>query len=246
MKHLRHLPFEDLGFAKVDHHRAIRCGFPEVIYCEGKTIEQVVKITEHRLAAGGNLLATRVTPKTAKAMHKRLNKARYNELARTITLRQSATQPVEGFVAIVCAGTSDLFVAEERAKPARSWTSRRVYDCGVAGIHRLLRVLPQLRRTRTRSSSWQAWTAALPSGSSADSSTCRCSRCRRASATARVVRGRRTAAHDAQLVRRGRRRRQHRQRIRRGLHGNTDLSGYGLSSQNLSKEQTERAPKRRD
>src|SRR4029079_17456014 len=85
LQQLRHMPFEDLGFAKVDHHRAIRCGFPEVIYCEGKQVDQVIKIAERRLADGGNLLATRASPEVARAMRRRFAKAQYNELARTIT-----------------------------------------------------------------------------------------------------------------------------------------------------------------
>jgi NCAIR mutase (PurE)-related protein len=145
---LKHMPFEDLGFAKVDHHRAIRCGFPEVIYCEGKTIQQVVAVIKHRLAGGGNLLATRVDLQMAKAIRKRFPKSRYNEIARTITIRQTPTpasfgdqgSPSPDFVAIACAGTSDLPVAEEARETCEimDQPARRFYDVGVAGIHRLL------------------------------------------------------------------------------------------------------------
>jgi hypothetical protein len=137
---LRHLPFEDLGFAKVDHHRAIRCGFPEVIYCEGKTTQQVVSIFERRKSGGGNVLATRAAPQVAQAVRRKYAKARYNELARTITLRQGPEKLTDCFVAVVCAGTSDMPVAEE-ARETLEIMDQRVrtfYDVGVAGIHRVL------------------------------------------------------------------------------------------------------------
>jgi NCAIR mutase (PurE)-related protein len=150
MADLRHLPFEDLGFAKVDHHRAIRCGFPEVIYCEGKRVDQVVAIAERRLAGGGNLLATRASPQAARALRRRFRKARHNELARTVTVRQCPAAPVDGFVGIVCAGTSDLFVAEEARETCEimDQPTRQIYDVGVAGIHRLLAKSAELMEAR--------------------------------------------------------------------------------------------------
>ncbi|HOW70636.1 MAG TPA: nickel pincer cofactor biosynthesis protein LarB [Phycisphaerae bacterium] len=137
---LRHLPFEDLGFAKVDHHRAIRCGFPEVIYCEGKTTEQIVAIAGKRLAGGGNLLATRANPNVARTVRRRFRKAIYNPTARTLTVRQQPPAPARAFVAVVCAGTSDLPVAEEARETCEimDQPTRKFYDVGVAGIHRLL------------------------------------------------------------------------------------------------------------
>jgi pyridinium-3,5-biscarboxylic acid mononucleotide synthase len=140
LRDLRHLPFEDLGFAKIDHHRSIRCGFPEVIYCEGKSTEQVVAIAERRLASGGNLLATRASKEVARVLRRKFPKAVYNPLARTITLRQQPAKPASGFVAIVCAGTSDLPVAEEARETCEimDQPTRSFYDVGVAGIHRLL------------------------------------------------------------------------------------------------------------
>jgi NCAIR mutase (PurE)-related protein len=149
---LKRLPFEDMGFAKVDHHRAIRCGFPEVIYCEGKRIDQVLAITERRLAGGGNLLATRASTEVAKAVLRRFRKARYNEMARTITIRQKEPQePTTGgdhFVAVVCAGTSDMPVAEEARETCEimDQPTRHFYDVGVAGIHRLLAHAEQLSK----------------------------------------------------------------------------------------------------
>jgi len=157
---LKRLPFEDMGFAKVDHHRGIRCGFPEVIYCEGKQTDQVVAIAERRLAHGGDLLATRASAEVAAAVQARFANARYNELARTITIRQTATghqstihqsaTPItdkdraenneKNYVAIVCAGTSDMPVAEEARETCEimGQPTRSYYDVGVAGIHRLL------------------------------------------------------------------------------------------------------------
>lgn len=137
---LRRLPFEDLGFAKVDHHRSIRCGFPEVVYCEGKTTEQVVAIIERRLAGGGNVLATRASAEVGKQVRKRFPASQYNPLGRTIVLRQQAAQPSPGYVAIICAGTADLPVAEEARETCEimDQTTRSIYDVGVAGLHRLL------------------------------------------------------------------------------------------------------------
>ncbi|MCP4593476.1 MAG: nickel pincer cofactor biosynthesis protein LarB [bacterium] len=137
---LRSLPFEDLGFAKIDHHRAIRCGFPEVIYCEGKTVEQVVAIVEARAAAGGNVLGTRATQEMFDAVHRRLPQAVYNASARTIVLRRVEPEQSATSVAIVSAGTSDMPVAEEARETAEIMGQRTecFYDVGVAGIHRLL------------------------------------------------------------------------------------------------------------
>lgn len=147
---LRHLPFEDIGFAKVDHHRAIRCGFPEVIYCEGKRTDQVLAIMERRLAGGGNLLATRAAPEVAAAAQPRFPRVHYNEIARTITVRRQPPAESTGFVAIVCAGTSDMPVAEEARETCEimDQPTRQFYDVGVAGIHRLLARSVELSQAR--------------------------------------------------------------------------------------------------
>jgi NCAIR mutase (PurE)-related protein len=147
---LRSMPFEDLGFAKIDHHREIRCGFPEVIYCEGKTTPQVIAIMERRLAGGGDLLATRALPETARAVKRRFRKARYNPIARTITVRRKLAQVAPGFVAIACAGTSDLPVAEEARETCEimGQPTRQFYDVGVAGIHRLLAHSAEIQQAR--------------------------------------------------------------------------------------------------
>ena len=140
LANLRSMPFEDLGFAKVDHHRAIRCGYPEVIYCEGKSIEQVVAIFNARVSAGGNVLATRATREVYEAVANVHSRAEFHETARAITLRQRQAEPSTGTVSIVSAGTSDLPVAEEARVTVEMMDQRTetFYDVGVAGIHRLL------------------------------------------------------------------------------------------------------------
>ena len=137
---LRHMPFEDVGFARVDHHRAIRCGFPEVILCSGKTPEQVCAIF-HRLAEhGGNVLATRADRQTSEGVRSAFPTADYHETARAITLRQGNPPAPAGHIAVVAAGTSDLPVAEEARVTAEIMDQKVTthYDVGVAGLHRLL------------------------------------------------------------------------------------------------------------
>lgn len=140
MTDLRALPFEDLGFAKVDHHRDLRCGFPEVIFCQGKSPDQVVEIAERCAARGSDVLATRATRDVAEAVRKRLAHVTYHEAARAVTLRQRAVVPPTGTVAIVAAGTSDLPVAEEARVTLEMMDCRAqsFLDVGVAGLHRLL------------------------------------------------------------------------------------------------------------
>lgn len=136
---LRTMPFEDLGFAQVDHHRALRCGFPEVIFCTGKTEEQVAAIAERIVASGSDLLATRATPAMYEAVTARCPSAEYHDAARTIVVQENWQDLGIGEVLVVSAGTSDIPVAEEAAVTARVLGNRveRVFDVGVAGIHRL-------------------------------------------------------------------------------------------------------------
>jgi len=147
---LRHLPFEDLGFARVDHHRQIRRGFPEVIYCPGKTAGQIVSIFESLAAKGNNVLATRATPEVFDAITKtgKFPKARYEESARAIVLEQKPLPPSESVIPIVTAGTADLPVATEAKVTAEIMGQRTelIYDVGVAGIHRLFEHLPKLQK----------------------------------------------------------------------------------------------------
>jgi NCAIR mutase (PurE)-related protein len=147
---LRDLPFEDLGFAKLDHHRSLRTGMPEVIFAAGKTVAQVARIFDHMVQAGGNVLATRVTREMYEAVRELAPKAEFHETARAITLTQAATVPGKGTMAVVCAGTSDLPVAEEAAVTARLMgnTVELIADVGVAGIHRLLAQKQSLQSAR--------------------------------------------------------------------------------------------------
>ena len=139
LQSLRTLPFEDLGFSKIDHHRQLRTGFPEVIFCEGKTVAHVKQISERILAAGHPLLATRATPDMYEAVKEVASEARYNALGRTITVSQSNETGTSGIL-VVSAGTSDLPVAEEAAETAQMMGNQpeRIYDVGVAGLHRLI------------------------------------------------------------------------------------------------------------
>ena len=141
------LPFEDLGHARVDHHRSLRSGLPEVIYAAGKTQEQTVAIFGSLLADGVDVLVTRVDAATADALVRAYPGAVHHATARTVSLRQTpASEGVGGHVAVVCAGTSDLPVAEEAAVTAETFGARvtRMYDVGVAGLHRLLAVRSDL------------------------------------------------------------------------------------------------------
>ena len=139
---LRKFPFEDLGFANVDHHRSLRQGHPEVIFCEGKTVEQVGAIAERLVAASGGFLGTRATPEQAAALEARFPELQWNPLGRTVYLPSPAavSSPGTGDLLIVSAGTSDLPVAEEAAATATAFglCVGRLTDIGVAGIHRLL------------------------------------------------------------------------------------------------------------
>ena len=137
---LRHLPFEDLGFAKVDHHRALRQGMPEVIFSQGKTPAQVAKIFARLAEHEGNVLATRATEEQFKAVVAEVPKAEYRPLGRTITLQRDRKRYGKGVIAVVSAGTSDIPVAEEAVVTAELMGNRvqHLYDVGVAGIHRLL------------------------------------------------------------------------------------------------------------
>jgi len=145
-EHLAKLPFEDVGHARIDHHRVLRSGLPEVIYAAGKTPAQTAEIFTRMVAAGSDVLATRVDESTADAVLSVVPSATYHPQARALSLRQSSASEMTGHVAVVCAGTSDLTVAEEAAITAELFGSRvtRLYDVGVAGIHRLLAVREQL------------------------------------------------------------------------------------------------------
>jgi hypothetical protein len=147
---LRHLPFEDLGFAKVDHHRALRHGMPEVILAQGKTPEQVAQIAARLADKASNMLATRADARTAELVQARFAGAEYFPLSGAIRLWRDRTVHGKGTIAVVCAGTSDIFVAEEAQVTAEVMGNQvdAVFDVGVAGIHRLMNARDRLLRAR--------------------------------------------------------------------------------------------------
>ncbi len=137
---LRHMPFEDLGFAKVDHHRALRHGMPEVIFGIGKTAEHVVGIATKVLERSSNLLATRTTPETAELLQRSFPEAEYFPRSGALRVWRDKTILGRGTLAVVCAGTSDIPVAEEAQVTAEVMGNEVevIQDIGVAGIHRLM------------------------------------------------------------------------------------------------------------
>lgn len=145
---LQTAPLADLGFAKVDLHRGLRQGFPEVIFGQGKTPEQVVAIAETLLRQGERVLATRLTPEHARQILRRWNHAVWHETARCVTIDPKPLPKRPGTIVVVSAGTSDLPVAEEAAITADIMGNhvQRIHDVGVAGLHRLLGRLEDLRR----------------------------------------------------------------------------------------------------
>ncbi|MEJ5252733.1 MAG: nickel pincer cofactor biosynthesis protein LarB [Chthonomonadetes bacterium] len=143
LQQLRALPYENLEFARIDTHRALRTGFPEVVFCQGKTPEHVVAILERLSNRHRKVLATRATPELAAVVKERFPRIRYHETARILVLGESepeASVPQDRYVLVVAAGTADLPIAEEAAVTASEMGSRveRLYDVGVAGLHRLL------------------------------------------------------------------------------------------------------------
>jgi pyridinium-3,5-biscarboxylic acid mononucleotide synthase len=150
---LRHLPYEDLPFARIDHHRTLRQGHPEVVFCEGKTPEQIVAICERLEAASGFFLGTRASEEIAARLRARFPRLVWNPLARTVHL-PSPDRPkpdsTTGTILVISAGTSDLPVAEEAAVVADAFghSVERLVDVGVAGLHRLLAATEQMQRAR--------------------------------------------------------------------------------------------------
>ncbi len=140
LQYLRQAPYENLGFARIDRHRDIRQGFPEVVYGPGKTADQITAISERIVADGHNLLVTRTTREAYDAVHARLPAAEFHEQARIITLRVGPLPSGRGTILVAAAGTADLPVAEEAVISAEIMgnTVDRLYDVGVAGLHRLL------------------------------------------------------------------------------------------------------------
>jgi NCAIR mutase (PurE)-related protein len=145
---LRHLPFEDLDFARIDHHRALRQGHPEVVFCAGKTVEQVVAICDRLADVNGAFLGTRATDAMAAALAAHHPRLQWNSLGRTVYLPPDGPVARTGTVLVVSAGTSDLPVAEEAAVTAEAFGHyvARLQDVGVAGLHRLLSASDRLHQ----------------------------------------------------------------------------------------------------
>jgi pyridinium-3,5-biscarboxylic acid mononucleotide synthase len=141
------LPYKELGFAKIDNHREIRVGYPEVIYCEGKTIEQVKSIIQFMLTKDNNILATRANEKMYEAVKTICAEAKYNPLGRTITIQKREEKLTDSYIAIISAGTSDMPVVEEAVETATLLGNRveKIIDVGVAGIHRLFAKMDIIR-----------------------------------------------------------------------------------------------------
>jgi NCAIR mutase (PurE)-related protein len=147
---LRDLPFENLGFAHVDHHRTLRTGHPEVIFCQGKTPEQIVAIADRLVERTSQVLGTRIAPEAAAALCERFPNTQHDEIARTVFIPGAHAPSEHGRVLVVSAGTSDLPVAREAEITARAMGSHveSIVDVGVAGIHRLLAYRDTLRTAK--------------------------------------------------------------------------------------------------
>jgi hypothetical protein len=150
LEYLRELPYEDLGFARVDHHRALRQGFPEVILGTGKTPAHIAAIASRIVSRGHSLLVTRTTESAYEAVQAEIPAALFHATARAITLQQKDITPGKGLLLVVAAGTADLPVAEEAVVSAELMGNEveRLFDVGVAGLHRLLSAHDRLTAAR--------------------------------------------------------------------------------------------------
>jgi NCAIR mutase (PurE)-related protein len=150
LESLKDYPYQDLGFAKIDHHREVLKGYPEIVYGLGKTPDQIVRISREIIRKGSNLLVTRVEPDVYARIKGRLKKTKYSLPARTMTLLQKPAPPGKGKIAVITAGTSDIPVAEEAAVTAEVLGNdvERIYDVGVAGLHRLLHHYDKIQEAR--------------------------------------------------------------------------------------------------
>lgn len=150
VKDLVSLPFGDLGFAKIDNHREIRVGYPEVIYCEGKTYDQISEIIKYMDTKNENVLATRVSETIGEKLSKDFTKGNHNVLGRTFTIENKKIEKTKDFIAIVSGGTSDLAVVEEAYETASIFGNqvKKYTDVGVAGIHRLFGSIEEIRKAK--------------------------------------------------------------------------------------------------
>jgi NCAIR mutase (PurE)-related protein len=144
------LPYEDVGCAKIDHHRSLRVGFPEVIFGRGKTTEQIATISQHLIARSERLLVTHAGPEAYNAVKAIISDAKFNPVARTIVVNRTKKPAARAGIAVITGGTADIPVAEEAAVTAELMGNKveRIFDVGVAGIHRLLDQLPRLRKCK--------------------------------------------------------------------------------------------------
>ena len=151
IKKLETLPYENLEFARVDHHRDLRIGMPEVIYCQGKTVVQIKKIIQSMNRAGHSVLATKLSKDSFRKLKPSLPKvSEYNKMAQTLVIEKNKQRKRSGLIIIISAGTSDIPIAEEASVTAQLLGSKTetLFDVGVAGIHRLLDNLEQIRKAR--------------------------------------------------------------------------------------------------
>jgi NCAIR mutase (PurE)-related protein len=150
LESLKYFPYSDLGFARIDHQREIRTGYPEILYCAGKTIEQVKEIFRVMSERENNIFGTRADEKMFKAVKSILPKTQFYKEARIISLKKKESEVPDTKIAVITAGTSDIPVAEEAAVTAELLGNKvvRIYDAGVAGIHRLVDKLPEIRSCR--------------------------------------------------------------------------------------------------
>lgn len=146
-KLLKNLPYEDLGFAKLDHHRSLRSGFGEVVFCQGKSMEHLMKIYQSFYERDTNVLGTRASVEQYNMVKEILPMVKYDPISRVLSIQKKEV-PQQGFIAVCTGGTSDIPVAEEAAQTAEFFGSKviRIYDVGVAGIHRLLSKLDEIRQ----------------------------------------------------------------------------------------------------
>lgn len=147
---LKHFPYSDLGFARIDHHRELRTGYPEIIFCQGKTVEQVKEIVRIMAERESNVIGTRATTEMFEAVRSVTTSAVFYPVARIISVQNKKPSAPETRIAVITAGTSDMPVAEEAAITAELLGNKvsRIYDAGVAGIHRLVDKLPEIRSCR--------------------------------------------------------------------------------------------------
>ena len=147
---LKDYPYKDLNFAKIDHHRELRRGFPETVYGGGKTEEQIIKIADEILKKQSNLLVTKVEPEVFEKIKKKIPTIRYNALGKTIYLKKKKPSPGKGKIMIITAGTSDIPVAEEASVTCDLLGNEveKIYDVGVAGIHRLFGEMEKIKKAR--------------------------------------------------------------------------------------------------